>query len=215
MEPITLQPRERMMRYGIQSLEDNELIALLLGSGVKGASVQSIALKLHAMIKKGPVTLTSLLALDGINIAKASSVLAALELGSRICDTRKTSVPAILTATDALPLLSDIRQQKKEHCVALYLNSRHQLLYKETVSVGTLNESLVHPREVFEPAIKYLAAHVVVSHNHPSGDEQPSNQDISITKRLVEAGRILGIPILDHIIVTPETHYSFKDHRHL
>lgn len=212
---IPVQPRERMLTFGITSLEDTELIALLVGSGVKGASVQTIAVKIQSLIKNGQVHLTSLLALDGISIAKASSILAALELGKRICDTKKSSVPTILNPIEALPLLSDIRLQKKEHFVALYLNTRHQLLYKETVSVGTLNNSLVHPREVFEPAIKYLAAHVLVSHNHPSGEDQPSDADISITKRLVEAGKILGIEIMDHIIVTYNSYYSFLEHRQI
>lgn len=211
MEANIIMPREKLLKYSASSLHDRELISLLLGSGSKGISVHFLSEIIEDKIKKGTISLTTLLSIDGINIAKAGVILAALELGKRVHGNQKTSIPSIFSPSDALPLLAEIRLQKKENFVALYLNSRNQLVYKETVSVGTLNGSLVHPREVFEPAIKHLAAQVLISHNHPSGDENPSDADITVTKRLVEAGKILGIEIMDHIIVTGNIYYSFKE----
>lgn len=208
-----LLPREKLLKHGVSALNDGELLALLVGSGSKGLSVHTISTKIAATLTKNNLTLTSLLAIDGINVAKAAAVLAALELGKRVYSTQRIAIPSITTPNDVLPLLTEIRNQKKENFVAIYLNSRNHLIKKEVVSIGTLNGSLVHPREVFEPAIQNLAAHIIIAHNHPSGDEEPSDADIHITKRLVDAGAILGIEIVDHIIVTESSYYSFKEHR--
>lgn len=204
-------PREKLTRYDISTLSTLELIALLLRSGNKKLNVMKLAEKVEEQIKTSS-TLTNLLSIDGINLAKASTILAGIELGRRMAELKRSSIPTIFSPVDALPLLSDIRLVKKEHFIVLYLDSRNQLIQKETVSIGTLNGSLVHPREVFEPAIKLLAAQVVLAHNHPSGDDSPSDADLSITNRLAEAGTLLGISVLDHIIVTALSFYSFKEH---
>lgn len=204
-------PREKLTRYDISTLSTLELIALLLRSGNKKLNVMKLAEKVEEQIKTSS-TLTNLLSIDGINLAKASTILAGIELGRRMAELKRSSIPTIFSPVDALPLLSDIRLVKKEHFIVLYLDSRNQLIQKETVSIGTLNGSLVHPREVFEPAIKLLAAQVVLAHNHPSGDDSPSDADLSITNRLAEAGTLLGISVLDHIIVTASSFYSFKEH---
>lgn len=208
---LTLMPREKLTRYDISTLSTLELIALLLRSGNKKLNVMKLAEKVEEQIKTSS-TLTNLLSIDGINLAKASTILAGIELGRRMAELKRSSIPTIFSPVDALPLLSDIRLVKKEHFIVLYLDSRNQLIQKETVSIGTLNGSLVHPREVFEPAIKLLAAQVVLAHNHPSGDDSPSDADLSITNRLAEAGTLLGISVLDHIIVTALSFYSFKEH---
>ena len=121
------------------------------------------------------------------------------------------NLPFIHDSEDAIAQLTGLRNNQKEHFIALYLNARNQLTHKETISVGTLNANLVHPREVFEPATKYLAAQIIVAHNHPSGDSEPSEDDLIITKRLVEAGKILGIEIVDHIIVAGNDFTSLKE----
>ena len=109
---------------------------------------------------------------------------------------------------DAVAQLSDMRDLKKEHFVVLYLNAKNQLVYKETISMGTLNANLVHPREVFEPALKYSAAQIIVAHNHPSGDPKPSEDDLEVTKRLTEAGKMMGIEVMDHVIVSKNSYFQ-------
>ena len=122
-----------------------------------------------------------------------------------------TSLPTIVTPKDAVAQLTDLRHNKKEHFIALYLNARNQLVHKETISMGTLNANLVHPREVFEPALKHSAAGIMVAHNHPSGDPKPSEDDLEITKRLAEAGKMMGVELLDHVIIAANSHFSFKE----
>ena len=124
-----------------------------------------------------------------------------------------TNLPVINDAKDAVAQLSDMRDLKKEHLVALYLNAKNQLVHKETISMGTLNANLVHPREVFEPALKYSAAQIIAAHNHPSGDPKPSEDDLEVTKRLTEAGKMMGIELMDHVIVSKNSHFSFKEEK--
>ena len=117
----------------------------------------------------------------------------------------------ILSPREVWEALKDIRESKKEHFVAFFLDTQNQEIRRELISIGTLNASLIHPREVFEPAVRHLAAQIIVAHNHPSGDSEPSEDDLMITKRLVEAGKILGIEVLDHIVVTKKDFLSFKE----
>src|SRR3990167_8574157 len=157
------------------------------------------------------MTYDDLSKISGIDSAKATTLLAAFELSKRALEVNDTNLPVINTAKDAAAQLTDMRDLKKEHFVVLYLNAKNQLAHKETISMGTLNANLVHPREVFEPAVRYLAAQVVISHNHPSGDPKPSDADLEITKRLVEAGKMMGIEVVDHIIITKNSFLSFKE----
>jgi DNA repair protein RadC len=138
-------------------------------------------------------------------------LLAAFELTKRALEVEDDNLSIISSTRDVMAQLQELRTAKKEHFVVLYLNARNQLIHKETISVGTLNANLVHPREVFEPAIKNPCAHVIVAHNHPSGDPEPSQDDIEITGRLCEAGEILGIEIEDHIIVAKNNFLSLKE----
>jgi len=124
---------------------------------------------------------------------------------------QETLVSQLLSPRDVFDALQDIRSSKKEHFVALFLDTRNQQIEREVVSVGTLNASLVHPREVFEPAVRHLAAQVILAHNHPSGDLEPSDEDLTVNRRLVQAGQIIGIEVVDHIIVTHEAFLSFKE----
>ena len=135
------------------------------------------------------------------------------ELSKRALEVNDTNLPMITTAKDAVAQLTEMRDLKKEHFVVLYLNAKNQLVHKETISMGTLNANLVHPREVFEPALKHSAAQIVVAHNHPSGDPKPSEDDLEITKRLTEAGKMMGIEVMDHVIVSKNSHFSFKEEK--
>ena len=148
--------------------------------------------------------------IKGIGPAKATTLLAAFEITKRAMDVEDNNLPTISSAKDAVAQLQELRTAKKEHFVVLYLNARNQLVHKETISVGTLNASLVHPREVFKPAIEHLAASVILAHNHPSGDTEPSKADIELTGRLGDAGRLLGIELADHLIVTKTGFLSIK-----
>ena len=192
-----------------------ELLAILFRSGRKGLSALDIGVSLrqkYELSQIAELSFADLSAIEGIDTSKACTLLAAIELGNRIHSSKSTTAIKINSPDDALPLLTEIKLQKKEHFMVIYLNARQEVILKEVISIGTLNASLVHPREVFEPAVKHLASVVLLAHNHPSGDVEPSEADISITKRLEEVGKIMGIEVMDHIIITRERYYSFREH---
>jgi len=147
--------------------------------------------------------------MPGLGPTKACEIIACFELGKRLLKGKVAEL--YLKPEDVWKELRDIRDYKKEHFIVFYLDSRNQEIKREIISVGSLNANLVHPREVFEPAVKNLAAQVILARNHPSGDPEPSEDDLEINKRLVEAGKILGIEIIDHIIVSKNAFFSFKD----
>ncbi|MDO8664013.1 MAG: DNA repair protein RadC, partial [Candidatus Liptonbacteria bacterium] len=157
------------------------------------------------------MTYNDLSKISGIDSAKATTLLAAFELSKRALEVNDTNLPTINNAKDAVAQLADLRDLKKEHFVALYINARNKLIHRDLVSVGTLKANLVHPREVFEPAIARSSVQVIVAHNHPSGDPEPSEDDLVITKKLVDGGKLLGIEVIDHIIITKTGYLSFKD----
>jgi DNA repair protein RadC len=194
-------------------LADEELLAILLRTGYRRKDVLSLARDLcrdHPGSSLYRKSFQELAGLKGIGSSRAATLLAAWELTGRHRESPETR-PVIRDAAQVLTQFPDLRRQKKEHFGVLYLNTRHQLVHKETVSIGTLNASLVHPREVFEPALRLGAVSVVLVHNHPSGDPSPSAEDRALTRRLEEAGKILGIGVLDHIVVGHEEHVSFAE----
>ncbi len=200
-------PREKMIERGATALKDKELLAILLGTGTAGKNVIEISeeiLKKFPMKKLLSLSYKEMSAIKGIGPAKATTLLSALELTKRALEVEDNNLPLINDAKSAVAQLQELRTAKKEHFVVLYLNARNQLIYKETISIGTLNANLVHPREVFKPALENLAASIIVAHNHPSGGTEPSAADLELTKRLREAGKILGIEVVDHIIVTKD-----------
>ena len=197
-------------------MKDSELLAILLRTGTTGKNVIEIASQILSKYSKKrllQMTYEDLSKIGGIDSAKATTLLAAFELSKRALEVNDTNLPVINDAKDAIAQLSDMRDLKKEHLVALYLNAKNQLVHKETISMGTLNANLVHPREVFEPALKYSAAQIIVAHNHPSGDPKPSEDDLEVTKRLTEAGKMMGIELMDHVIVSKNSHFSFKEEK--
>ena len=214
--PKIERPREKLIAKGVENLKDSELLAILLRTGTIGKNVIEIASQILSKYSKKrllQMTYQDLSKISGIDSAKATTLLAAFELSKRALEVNDTNLPVISDAKDAVAQLSDMRDLKKEHLVTLYLNAKNQLVHKETISMGTLNANLVHPREVFEPALKYSAAQIIVAHNHPSGDPKPSEDDLEVTKRLTEAGKMMGIELMDHVIVSKNSHFSFKEEK--
>jgi len=210
--PRVERPREKLLQYGPERLSNSELLAIILGSGSKGESVVDLAkriLKRFRAENLPDLTLQELDSLNGLGPAKASEIIACFELGKRVL--RDKVARLYLKPEDVWRELKDLRGLKKEHFVVFYLDSRNQEIKREIVSVGSLNANLVHPREVFEPAVKNLAAQIILAHNHPSGNPEPSEDDLKINRRLIEAGKILGIEVLDHIIVTKDRYLSFRE----
>ncbi len=214
--PKSDRPREKLIAKGVENLKDSELLAILLRTGTIGKNVIEIASQILSKYSKKrllQMTYQDLSKISGIDSAKATTLLAAFELSKRALEVNDTNLPVISDAKDAVAQLSDMRDLKKEHLVALYLNAKNQLVHKETISMGTLNANLVHPREVFEPALKYSAAQIIAVHNHPSGDPKPSEDDLEVTKRLTEAGKMMGIELMDHVIISKNSHFSFKEEK--
>lgn len=202
-------PREKLEKYGEQKLKEHELLAIILGSGIKGTNVLELSKKIIRTIRQSKdttPTLKELQEIKGLGKAKASQIIAILTLTKRFAEPPKETV---LSAEDVWKLCIDIRDSKREHFVAFYLDTQNQLLERQIISIGTLNASLVHPREVFEPALRMHAASLIVAHNHPSGSLEPSKEDREVTKRLKDAGELLGIELVDHVIVTKLEHFSF------
>ena len=202
------QPREKLIEKGAENLRDSELMAILLRTGIEGKNVLKISEEiLNKFSKKKLLSLDfeKLSKIKGIGAGKACLLLSAFELTKRALEVEDNNLPTINSAKDAVAQLQELRTAKKEHFVVLYLNARNQLIYKETISIGTLNASLVHPREVFKPAIEHLAASIIIAHNHPSGGCEPSRADDKLTERLRDAGILLGIELKDSIIITNKT----------
>lgn len=205
-------PRERLVKYGPGKLSDAELLAIILRTGPKGSGVLELSkkvLRLFNDAKLAGATVADLEKIKGLGQAKSCEIVALFELGRRLLKDKPATL--ILSPREVWEQLKDIRAGKKEHFVVFYLDTQNQEIKRELISVGTLNASLIHPREVFEPAVKHLAAHIIVAHNHPSGSLEPSDEDLKVTKRLCDSGRLLGIEVLDHVIVTGGGYLSFKE----
>lgn len=196
-------PREKLEKYGSGKLSNAELLAILLRTGTKDLNVLKLSQKILQKFENEKfvdITIDELKTIHGLGPAKACEIVACFELGRRMLKDKKSSI--LLSPKDVWERMEDVRGSKKEHFVVFYLDSRNQEIQREIISVGTLNESLVHPREVFEGAIKNNAASIIIAHNHPSGDLEPSQADIDITKKLIHGGKILDIKIADHVVVS-------------
>lgn len=205
-------PRERLVKYGPGKLSNAELLAILLRTGPEGSGVLDLSksiLKTFKDSRLANANFDELKNIHGLGPAKACEIIACFELGRRLLKDKPSAL--ILSPQEVWEELKDIRDGKKEHFVVFFLDTQNQEIKREVISVGTLNSSLIHPREVFEPAIKHLASHIIIAHNHPSGSLEPSDEDLAVTKRLADAGKLLGIEILDHVIVTKTGYASFKE----
>ena len=213
--PADERPRERLVKFGEQALSAQELLQLILGRGVAGESVAVTAQKLLAQFgslqKLAEASIEELSSIKGIGLAKAAQLKAAFEISRRLSTQTPSYKSKELTNPEKVFRLirGKLKDHSKEHFYLIALDSRNWSIHE--VSLGTLNANLVHPREAFSEAIKNKAASVIFVHNHPSGDPEPSEDDLEITKRLVEAGKILGIEVVDHIIIAKKGFISFKE----
>ncbi|HTK70018.1 MAG TPA: DNA repair protein RadC [Candidatus Eisenbacteria bacterium] len=208
-------PRERLFELGPGALSDADLVALVLGVGSGGESVLDVAARVTRTIQLRRLHQTAvedILAVKGMGPARAAQLLAAAEIGRRIWPDADP-IPLVRGPETIFELTADIRRSNREHFVGFYLNSRNQVLRREIISIGSLNASIVHPREVFIPALAVSAASLILAHNHPSGDPSPSEEDLAITRRIAESGRLLGVELLDHVVVAREAYTSFKERR--
>jgi DNA repair protein RadC len=210
--PSEDKPREKLSQYGPAALSTQELVAILLGTGTKKEDVLSMSSRI---IKDyGARALASQTDAEKLSqeldlpIMKAMQIVACAELGRRFFEKSASGPQTIRTAKDVYEYLQDMRNLPKEHLRGIYLNAHHRIVHDEVISIGTINSNLIHPREVFKPAIEHGAAAVILAHNHPSGIATPSQADIEITKHIIEVGKIIGIPLVDHVVIAQDTFIS-------
>jgi DNA repair protein RadC len=203
-------PREKLVKKGVQALKNDEILAILLGSGVQGKDVRKLAREIVALLDNAyeTISLDQLCKIHGLGLAKASQILASIELAKRYS---AHSNKKIDSAEDVYEELKSFSSKQQEHFLVMTLDGASQLINTRTVFIGTLNQTLVHPREVFADAIADRAAGIIIAHNHPSGTLQPSRADIGITERLEEVAKLVGIELLDHVIITKDGFYSFAE----
>ena len=215
--PYSERPYEKLEKYGVERLTDAELLAIIIKTGTKDETSVSIA---QRILKNGQekaegiidISLCDLMKVKGIGRVKAIQIKAVLELGKRLISNNNSKKSIIKTPQDVSDLLmEDMRLLKKEYVKSLLLTTKNQLIKIVDIAIGSLNSSIVHPREVFSEAVKCGCASLILIHNHPSGDPSPSSEDISITKRISDAGKILGIELLDHIIIGNKVFISLKE----
>lgn len=211
-------PRNRLINNGAASLSNNELLSIIIRSG----SVQENAINLsqrifstYDLLQLSAINIKQLTAITGIKEAKAAQIAACFELARRLQNFTKDSKTKINSPEDVYRYLyPGMRELKKEYFIELCLDTKNQILRRDTISVGSVNANIVHPREVFKAALIESATSIIVAHNHPSGDPTPSREDIELTKKLVESGKILGINVVDHVIIGDGRHFSMKEAGH-
>lgn len=214
-QPKAERPREKMLDKGVQALSNSELLAILLRTGTKNLPVNRLAEQLlckYEIAGLASISPQELSKTGGIGLVKAVTVVAGIELGRRLSQKEPGKRRLIRNPKDAAELMmGELRYQTKEHFIALLLSTKNHVIARAIISVGSLNASIVHPRELFREAISHSAAAVILVHNHPSGDPAPSQEDIDLTRQLVEAGNLLSITVLDHVIIGDGKYVSFKE----
>jgi len=214
--PKVERPRERLISKGPENLKDEELLAILLRTGREGKNVLDLAKQILSKYSKKRIlklNYEDLIKIKGINSAKACTILAAIELVKRALEIGEETLPVIRSTKDVIAQAVYMREKSREHLMVLFLNARNEMIYKKPMFVGALNANLVNPREIFQEALKQNAASIILAHNHPSGDAEPSEDDLTITKRIIEAGKIMGIDVVDHVIITKNKIFSFKENK--
>lgn len=212
-------PRERLLKNGASALSDSELLAIILRTGSKQENVINLSqriLKEYNIKQLSQINLTQLMKVHGIKEGKASQIAACFEIARRLETFDEVEKPKISSPEDVYRrIYPRVREQKKELFIEICLDTKNQIIREEIISVGSLNANVVHPREVFKIALAESAAHIIVAHNHPSGDPTPSTEDIEITKKLAETGNIMGITLLDHVVIGDGRHFSMKEAGHI
>lgn len=218
IEEVTVsnRPRERLLAFGEKSLSDQELMAIILRTGSREKNVLHLAGYLlsyfETLFELKQATIEELCSIKGIGVVKAIELKAMIELGNRITTAKQEKHGKVISSQSiGEMMMSELGDIQQEKLVAVYLNTKHEIIRKETIFIGSLNQSIAHPREIFRGAVKVSAAKLILSHNHPSGDTSPSPNDISFTERMQECGDMMGIELLDHIIVGNSSYYSLKE----
>lgn len=213
--PQEERPRERLMKYGAESLSNAELLAIILRTGSRKENVLNMSTRIlseYSLKQLSQANIAKLMEIHGIGGAKASQITAMFELARKLETFTDEPKRQIKSPADVYSILyPKMREQKKEKLTALYLDTKNHILREEVVSIGTLNANIVHPREIFKSALLESSASVILAHNHPSGDPTPSKEDIAVTKKLIEGGKLLGIDVLDHVIIGDGRYISLKD----
>jgi DNA repair protein RadC len=213
--PASERPRERLLANGAQAISTRDLLSIVLGSGMPGRPVEQLAQHVEELLREHSareISKEMLLSMPGLGTAKTCSLLAMFELAERFQTERELSFasPEVVVS-----YLHELRESQREMLIGLYLNARYCLVHKEVLSIGSMNQAIVLPREVFSPIKQFPIAALILAHNHPSGDPKPSEDDKEFTLRMQEAGELLGIELIDHIIITRNARYSFKEEKYL
>jgi len=214
--PMALRPREKLFSLGANNLSDAELLAILLGTGRQGQNVVALSeavLRQYPLDKLSSTPLTDLVRVSGLGKTKIARISAALELGERTFAPEAVAKVFLKSTSDVLHAIRDIAEKRQEYLIVLYLNARYELVRKEIVGVGSLNHMRITSKEIFAPALQTPCASIIVAHNHPSGDPTPSDDDISFTKVIQQAGEVMGVPLLDHVVIAKTGYFSFRDNK--
>lgn len=209
-------PRERFLKYGVEALSHQELLAIILRTGSKNKDVMSLSLELlhhfESLFELKAASLEELTDINGIGPVKAMELQATIELGRRFSLCHQIKLGQIVSSQAiGEQLVLEMSDYQQEHLMALYLNSKNEMIKKDTIFIGSVNQSIAHPREIFRGAVKCSAARMILAHNHPSGNPAPSQQDERFTSRLIECGKLMGIDILDHLVIGNKSYVSFKE----
>lgn len=215
--PKASRPRERLEQYGAHALATHELLAILLRTGPKDSNVMQLSLKVlnrfEDLYSLKMATVEELMQVKGIGRTKAIELKAVVELGSRLSSaTQLKSGTITSTQTAGALLMQEMGDLQQEHVVAIYLNTKNEIIKKMTIFVGSLNSSVAHPREIFREAVRYAAARIIIAHNHPSGSPEPSEADLVFTRRMVDCGEMMGIDVLDHFIIGSTKFISLREY---
>ena len=213
--PEDIRPRERLLQKGAAALNSSELLAILIRTGNRKETAIDMANRIlhycNGLKGLANISIEELSGFQGIGLAKSAQIKAAIELGHRIYKEAGMAKPKITSPLDVVDLVMEMQFLDKEHFRVISLSTKNHVIGIDEISIGSLNSSIVHPREVFKKALEKSAASVILAHNHPSGDPEPSREDIQVTNRLVKAGEILGIEVLDHIIIGAKRYKSLKE----
>jgi len=217
--PANERPRERLLKYGCRALSDHELLAIILRTGTKDMSVLDLAkrvlIEFQSLNRLNEATVSELRKIKGIGRAKAIEILAAMELGRRINLPSSTKITLADPFQSYAYLRELIQNESQEHLICVYLNTKSEVIETRTISIGTVNQTIINPKDILKWALKHSATGIIIAHNHPSGNPTPSKEDILVTKKIVEAAKLMDIIVVDHIIVGKNRYYSFLENKKL